>query len=111
MEIQPNIHGVASVPAAFVVALKIIQSFFEVHMEILVQASIKDLISVNIYSGDKFAVDTEEAKETFFHQTWNSTQDHETRDGKVMSCVKSSARWLTAADSSCSITFFLICFV
>lgn len=57
------------VPAAFVIALKIAESFFELHIVILMQASIKDLTSVTIYSGNKFAMDTEETKETFFYQT------------------------------------------
>lgn len=63
------------------------------------RASVKDLTSINIRSGNKLATDTEEAKETFFYQTWKSTQYHETQDGKVMALVKSPARWLTATSS------------
>lgn len=55
LEFQPNV--------AFVTALNIIKSFFELHIVILMWASIKDLTRVIIHSGNKFAMDAEGTEE------------------------------------------------
>lgn len=57
------------VSAAFFIALNRIKNFFELHMVILMWASIKDLTSVIIHPGNKFAMDAKETKEIFLYKT------------------------------------------
>lgn len=82
------------------IALKIIKSLFQLHIVILMQASIKDLTSVTIHPGNKFAMDNEETKGTFFYKAYKSMEYHETWMGR--SCLLLRA----ATNSSSSVTFF-----
>lgn len=82
------------------IALKIIQSLFEFHIVILMQASIKDLTKVTIHPGHKFAMDNEETKGTFIYQAYKSVGHHETAMGRSYLLLRA------ATNSSSSVTFF-----